>query len=197
MCKGLELNSMFTSLPKIDSIIFSSVKALIFIGFSFFMQHNIAAQTDLSLELQAYPTGFIPGISIDHHINTKHVIYGRLGFNIFNHRDLGVQEKEEGSGYGITIGYKRYLNTSQTGWRIGVKNDFWRNTVDWESGLLTGETKLVVLQPTAEVSYVIQKNNFVITPSVALGYEWNVETKGEPTGEGLILLVGVQLGRRF
>ena len=66
--------------------------------------------------------------------------------------------------------------------------------VDWQTGNESGETSITVLQPTAELSYVIRKNSFYFAPSAAFGVEWNVQTDGEPTGEGAILLVGVQIG---
>ncbi len=82
-------------------------------------------------------------------------------------------------------------------WRLGIKNDVWKNNVTWTTDGQSDDTDILVIQPTAELSYVWLKSNFVIAPSVAFGLEWNVETKGEPTGEGPILLVGIQLGHRF
>lgn len=166
------------------------------------LQINLHAQTDVALEIQIYPTGFIPGISIDKHISTKHVAYIRGGFNFFNHRDLGVWTNEEGGGYGGSIGYKRYLNDSQLGFRFGIKNDIWFNTVDWAgfnavNSPIFGRTKIIVIQPTLEAAYVWDFGNILIAPSLAFGLEWNVKTEGEPTGEGPILLFGIQLGKRI
>jgi len=159
------------------------------------------SQTDISLEAQIYPTGFIPGITIDKHIGTRDVFYLRVGFNFFNHRDLGVQLNEEGKGYGFSLGYKRYLNQNQTGFRYGLKTDLWLNKVNWANinsfGPVNGETRITVIQPTGEVSYVWNFENIFFAPSLAFGFEWNVKTKGEPTGEGAILLVGAQIGKRF
>jgi len=170
--------------------------------FLFFSFQTLTAQTDIALELQIYPTGYIPGISIDKHIGTKHVAYLRGGFNVFNHRDLGVQLNEEGSGYGFSLGYKRYLNDTQTAWRFGLKNDVWWNTVDWAgfnsaNSPIFGETKIIVIQPTVEVDYVWDFGNILFAPSLAFGLEWNVKTEGEPTGEGPILLFGFQVGKRI
>ena len=163
--------------------------------FAFFVGlGSLFAQTDLALELQVYPTGILPGISMDQSLSEKGVFYGRVGGNFFDHRDLGVQEEEEGSGWGFSLGYKQYFKENQAGWRWGIKNDLWRNTVDWKTGNEVGETKITVIQPTAEVSYVIRKAKFFLAPSLAFGFEWNVETEGRPTGEGAILLVGVQVG---
>lgn len=156
---------------------------------------SVHSQTDLAFELQLYPTGIIPGISIDHSLSEKSVLYGRLGANLFDHRDLGVQKDEKGSGFGLSLGYKSYFkDNNRKAWRWGIKNDIWRNSVDWDNDTEKGNTKIIVLQPTGELSYVFRKNKFFIAPSVALGFEWNLKTEGKATGEGAILLIGVQIG---
>jgi len=167
-----------------------------------FISLQVHSQTDIALELQIYPTGYIPGLSIDQHIGDKHVVYLRAAYNIFNHRDLGVQLNEEGIGHGFSLGYKRYLNNTQQGLRFGIKNDIWWNEVDWAGyngagSPVFGITNITVIQPTVEVDYVWDFGNILIAPSVAFGVEWNVKTEGEPTGEGPILLVGFQLGKRI
>lgn len=163
---------------------------------------NLPAQTDIALEIQVSPTGFIPSISIDKHIGTKHVAYLRGGFNFFNHRDRGEWVNEEGWGYGGSMGYKRYLNEDQIGFRYGIKSDVWFNKVDWAGynsvgSPLFGTTDIIVLQPTLEVDYVWDFGNILIVPSVAFGMELNVKTVGEPTGQGAIILFGIQLGKRI
>jgi len=162
---------------------------------------NLFSQTDVGLEVQIYPTGFIPGLSIDHHVGTKHALYLRAGFNFFNHRDLGEWLSEEGWGYGASLGYKRYLKEDQLGIRVGIKNDIWFNKVDWAgfnqfNSPIFGRTEIIVLQPTAVVEYVWDFGNLFLVPSVAFGMEWNVKTVGAPTGQGPIALIGFQIGRR-
>ena len=125
-------------------------------------------------------------------------LYTRIGINVFDHRDLGVQAEETGSGYGLSLGYKRYFNDHQDAWRLGIKNDIWFNSVDWENDASSmGTTDIVVVQPTVEVSYVFNKGAFMIVPSLAFGLEWNVKTDGEPTGEGPIGLLGVMICKNF
>ena len=181
--------------------ILNSMNKYFFLFLFFKVTANGYSQTDVSLETQIYPTGFIPSVSVDKHFGEKEVIYLRLGFNFFNHKDLGVQLNEEGSGYGLSVAYKRYLKETQQGIRLGIKTDLWFNTVQWTNintfGPISGETKITVLQPTAELSYLWNFENIFFAPSIAFGFEWNVKTQGEPTGEGAILLVGAQLGKRF
>jgi len=152
---------------------------------------------DMGIELQVYPTGIIPGISLEKKISTFDQWYIRLGANIFDHRGLGVQEEEQGYGIGFSLGYKRSFSVDGSKWKIGLKNDFWWNQVKWRkpSVQTEGDTKITVIQPTLEIGYVINKGNFRIVPSIAAGYEINVITEGEPTGEGAIILIGIALVR--
>lgn len=161
-------------------------------------------KTELTFETQVYPTGVIPGIRWSKAINNSDRILLRLGYNWFRHRDLGVHDDERGGGFGATLGYIKYFNDQQLGWHGAIKNDIWFNNVDWTDdvpasvSMISGETSIVVLQPTAELGYTfLLKDNIVFTPAIAFGFEWNVKTKGEPTGEGPILLIGVQIGKRF
>lgn len=162
---------------------------------------NAQSNNYLSLELQAYPTGVIPSISYDKSLSTNSYLHLRAGMNIFDHRDLGVQDEEVGQGYGFSLGYRRFFKQEATGFRWTIKSDLWFNSVDWKSNVdnipAEGNTDIVVLQPTAEIAYVFMKKGIIIAPSIAFGVEWNIQTEGEPTGEGPILLLGLQLGKVF
>ncbi len=156
------------------------------------------AQTAFNVELQVYPTGIIPGVRVEHNISEKTLLHLRAGLNLFDHRDLGVQDDESGWGYGFTVGASRQLRESK--FDLGIRNDLWFNTVDWTNQENTpaeqrGETSITVIQPTVELTYKLSYNKFSIRPSLALGLEWNVRTEGLPTGEGAIVLLGVILGR--
>lgn len=164
------------------------------------LAHLSQAQTDIGIELQAYPTGFIPGVSVDHSISDKGMIHARLGANLFDHRDLGVHDSETGSGWGGSLGYHHYFSEGQKGLFAGVRADVWSNHVEWSdnSPVLMGETDIIVLQPTLQLGYTMRsESGWYIKPALGFGIEWNVQTEGEPTGEGAILLLGVQVGKRF
>lgn len=158
---------------------------------------------DVSFEFQAYPTGLIPGIRLEKSLNNNSSAHLRLGYNWIRHRDLGQHDDERGDGYGFSIGYKRYLSEDKKGFSLCIKNDFWWNSIDWKdesdtSGQVDlGTSEITVIQPTLELGYTILTKSLIFTPSLAFGFEWNVRTVGEPTGEGAILLVGFQLGKRF
>ena len=176
---------------KLSSII---ILALVFC----FSQKSISQNSlNISFEFQAYPTGLIPGVSVDASVGPKSIIYGRVGYNWIRHRDLGKHEDERGDGWGFSLAYKRAFKNSNEGWRLGVKTDLWWNSIDWKEGNQTGSTDITVIQPTIELSHVFQYANLVFTPSLALGYEVNIKTVGENTGEGAIVLIGFQIGKRL
>lgn len=150
---------------------------------------------DFGIELQAYPTGIIPGFRIERYINTKSSMNLRLGYQLIDHRDLGVQDNEEGSGFGASFAYRRFFKPDHKGLSLAIRTDVWFNIIDWETGMQTGSTDITVLQPTLMGEYAFRTDsNFVITPSLSFGFEWNVATEGEPTGEGAILLIGCTFG---
>lgn len=148
-------------------------------------------------ELQVYPTGLLPGLRIEKNLSDKSAINFRVAFQVIDHRDLGVQDDEKGNGYGFSLGYRRYFATSGKGLSLSLRADYWDNRIDWtnESPSTSGTTDILVLQPTALLEYKLQTASpLTITPSLGFGYEWNVKTVGEPTGEGAILLVGIFVG---
>lgn len=164
---------------------------------------TIAQPLDLSFEFQAYPTGLIPGIQIEKGFGEKDALHLRLGYQYIRHGDFGVHEDERGDGYGFSLGYKHYLKENFTGWFWGLRNDLWWNTLDWKDNIGTsneigGTTEIVVVQPTAMAGYLFELGETgFFTPSIAFGFEVNVQTEGEETGQGAILLLGFEIGKRF
>jgi len=158
---------------------------------------------ELGLEIQQYPTGTQPGVRLEWSPAVHHGIDLRLGYNIVYHRDLGVQDNEEGGGFGFSGGYRYYFQPNHNRLFLGGRVDFWFNEVDWEDQddqgqvLRTGVTNLVVLQPTVLIGYAFVWNHFVLSPTLAFGMEINVVEDGEDVGEGPIGLIGVTAGYRF
>lgn len=168
----------------------------------FCMQVTFAQEknpVDIGIEFQVYPTGILPGVKAAFGISPHSSIHVRAGLNIFDHRDLGVQEMEEGDGYGFTLGYQYYFGENHDEWFLGIRNDFWWNTVDWETQGQTGVTDIFVIQPTAIGGYTFELANgkLIFEPALGLGFEINVQTEGEPTGEGAIGLLGINLAYRI
>ena len=146
---------------------------------------------ELGLEIQAYPTGIIPGIRLEKYLNSNASINFRLGYQIIDHRDLGVQDNEEGSGYGASIAYRKFFSPNHEGFSLALRTDLWFNKMDWKNDTTTGTSNITVIQPVLMGEYAFNiSSNFSITPSASFGWEWNISTDSEPTGEGAILLIG-------
>ena len=181
---------------------------------------TLKADISVGLEFQAYPTGFIPGLHIDVTFNNRNGLILRLGYNWFNHRDLGVHDSEKGYGLGFSLGYRRYFEEDGLkGFYIGGRTDFWFSEVTWSEHvdndrdkevLIKSKSDIIVLQPVLEIGYKLKSKDsrFAFVPFLALGYEWNVSERGheiladplpppeaeadlsESTGSGFIVLVG-------
>ncbi|MEO1628618.1 MAG: hypothetical protein AAFV25_25955, partial [Bacteroidota bacterium] len=159
---------------------------------------------DLSIEIQAYPTGVLYGLRFDTGLGAKSSGNVRLGYNMVRHRDLGVNEDERGGGFGGSLGYRYHLSPSKEKWFGGMRTDVWFNEVEWKNQIGEidedkGTTNIVVLQPTVEAGYVLPlgEGGWFLSPSIAFGFEINVVSDGKDVGQGAILLVGFSFGKRF
>ncbi|MBI1225604.1 MAG: hypothetical protein GC192_10245 [Bacteroidetes bacterium] len=158
---------------------------------------------DIGIEAQIYPTGYIPGFYAEKSFSQRDLGTVRFGYQIIDHRDQGKHDSEKGSGYGGTLGYKHYFKKYFVGPSLSLRTDFWANKLDWTTNLeaggeIKGKTDILVLQPTLEFGWAFAiGDNFALTPTVAYGFEKNIKTKGEPTGEGAIMLAGLKAAYRI
>ncbi len=177
---------------------------IIFILTLFSFTQIVQAQTDLSFEFQAYPTGLVPGIRIAKLFQEQHAVHLRLGYNWIRHQDFGVHEDERGDGFGGTLGYRRYFSPNYEKWFAGVRSDLWFNELTWKDNIggvdeITGVSNIIVVQPTVEGGYLflLGDGSTFVAPSVGFGLEINVKTEGAEVGQGAILLLGFSFGKRF
>lgn len=164
---------------------------------------NTVHKSGLGFEIQAYPSGQLIGVTFEKMRPEKHVFDFRAAYNRVRHGDAGVHDDETGGGFGGSIGYRRFFKNNFNGWHLGLRIDVWFNTIDWEDypmggSTLSGTTDIIVVQPTVKGGYTfLFKNYWILDFSLAFGREFNVQTRGEPTGEGFILLGGFTFGKRF
>lgn len=147
-------------------------------------------------EFQAYPTGLTPGLVAYKSIGNNNYIHLKAGYNHVRHGDAGLHEDERGGGFGGSLGFNRLVAIRKSNFLAGVRCDLWYNEIDWkiridEPNEESGVSKVTVLQPTISMGYPIAVGKGFFLPQISFGAEINVETQGEETGEGLILLVGV------
>ncbi|GIV34222.1 MAG: hypothetical protein KatS3mg031_1757 [Chitinophagales bacterium] len=144
-------------------------------------------------ELQFYPAGMIPGVRWSYYLGEQqqNAITLRTGINLTLRHDWGKHEDERGWGTGISSGYNYHFPIRKGKVLFGARGDIWLMQIHWKKDARKGESHIVILQPTAEAGYSFILKNFHIAPTLAFGRELNIITKGEPVGEGWILLLGV------
>ena len=164
-----------------------------------FAQETPLKYFSAGIELQQYPTGFLLGGRAEYGFKPHQSLGFRIGYNLVDHRDQGVHTNEEGGGFGFTLSYRYYFRPQNNRLFLGARTDFWFNKIDWQdSPMVSGTTNIVVFQPTAIAGYLfLIQEKWVITPTLAFGYEINIVENGEPVGEGAILLWGANFCYRF
>ncbi len=186
------------------------LKSITLLSFSFIflfptLSHSQSSIFDVNFEFQAYPTGLIPGIRLENGFGDRHAVHLRLGYNWIRHRDLGEHDDERGDGYGFSLGYKYHFRDNFQGFFLGLRNDLWFNSLDWEdydaggAVVASGTSDIIVVQPTAEFgrTFVLGDGGWTFSPNIAFGFEVNVKTEGADVGQGAILLLGFKVGPRF
>lgn len=147
------------------------------------------------VELQVYPTGLIPGLRYEWQIREQDVVFARLAYNFTERSDFGEHDDESGGGAGIGFGWRHWKDRMSQDWHYGARLDIWTLDIDWRDNLpslRTGETDILVLQPSAELGYSwLKPDGSRVDLTAGLGVEINVDTDGEDVGEGIIALFGV------
>jgi hypothetical protein len=177
------------------------------------------AQTEVSYELQSHLTGLNQGLRIDRAVSENLTVFVRGGLNYTNRWDWGEKDEEIGRGSGFGIGYELNSNRIQS-LSLTVRTDFWFMDIDWRynytreeidficrnipPGLCdpflfrTGTTTTRALQPSVGISYELPIiGSLFVKPSINLGYEVNLYSRGERVYEGALLFGGIQVGYEF
>ena len=88
----------------------------------------------LGLSAQVYPAGFIPTINYEHFLNGPSSLLFRFGGNFVDRQDFSdVNETEEGSGFGGTIGYRRHFSLTKGKLVAGLNFDIWNLNIDFHA----------------------------------------------------------------
>jgi len=159
------------------------------------------------LELQAYPAGVIPGLTLDYEITESQFLHLRVGYNYTDRGSWGEHDQEDGGGLGFSLGY-RFRELFGTKFTADLRSDLWFMNIDWQDErlicgtvppcnevLAEGNTDITVLQPTAGIGYPLRlSSGVVLTPTLSFGREINIRTDGEQVGEDFIGLIGLRLG---
>lgn len=155
------------------------------------------AQSAAGLNLQAYPAGVIGQVRYTRLFDRQSLGF-HAGSNWTNRRDWGKHDNESGSGYGAGLIWRFYPRPTPTGLFAGIQADLWFMDIDWTRYAgTTGTTEITVFQPTAQVGYTLPQGPWRFEATLSLGAEINVQTSGEPVGEGAIFLAGLGAAYTF
>ena len=139
------------------------------------------------------------------------------GHNTANRQDFGEHDNEEGGGFGLGAGYRRYFKEGMKGFYVEANLETWFLEIYWsepfDSSVLDiicdpdpcifppdkGITNITVLQPTLGVGYQFRSKSekWAATIGATFGQEWNVKTKDEEVGQGGISLLTFSVTRRL
>ncbi len=167
--------------------------------------------------IHIYPTALVNGLRLDYGVSDKVSVFVRGAYSVTDRKDWGVFENEKGRGVGLGLGYEQRTPFLSTNLFVGLSANFWFMQVDWqgwsfpncldvytpeECALMDfipirteGATNVIVFQPALNTSYLVKLGPAVfLKPSLSLGIEVNVKTRGNTVGQGLVLLSGLQLG---
>ncbi len=159
---------------------------------------------DIGGEIQIYPAGFIVAGRTMFNLSPGGNLLFRAGYNFAQRQNFGEHDNEKGGGPGISAGYRYYLNRQSKGLFMAVRTGLWFMNIDWKDrpdtgSPRTGETFIMVVQPTLAAGYQYLTNNqkWAFGISGAFGVEWNVITNGEDVGQGGISILLLSITRRF
>lgn len=148
------------------------------------------------LEWRAYPAGSI--VNLDQPVATHAGWQWSLlaGYDFARRGDAGRHQDEFGGGPGVGVA-ARYPGRAAT-WFWGGRLELFQLYIDWrDPGGRTGNSEVTVLQPSLQLGYRIPAVTAVdLSIAAHVGVEVNLETRGEPVGEGAIGLLGLRLGLR-
>lgn len=160
---------------------------------------SLETKLTIGAEFQAYPAGQMYGLRGEYYLNKNSEVNLRLGYNAAFRMDFsGLNDNEQGGGWGITPGYRYNIDKGYLrNFFVGARCDFWWLSIDWRDAdniPATGNTKITVVQPTVDLGYKLQiSKSLKATFSIAFGQEINVVTNGDEVGQGGISLVGTTL----
>ncbi len=168
---------------------------------------------DLSLQTKFYPAGSIYGIRLERQAGAANTVALMAGYNVLYHGDLGEHENEWGGGPGISFSYRHYKGENYTGWFYGAMLDLYYNHVKFEDNKNTpqeirGSHDVFVIQPLAEIGYMIPLKNkpYRFGPYLSFGWEINTayanakspnpsDISDPKSGEGSIIILGFTFGK--
>ena len=101
-------------------------------------------------------------------------------------------------GLGVGVGYRYYTDLRPHNFFVGVNANLFINKIMLDTQIPGGPYTSKILIPSLQSGYMILINDlFFITPTVALGYKTNLESKLSSDEKKVVGLLGISLGAKF
>ncbi len=180
------------------------MRGLIVLLLPFALCVPVNAQARPGAAVQIYPAGQTAVVQLNLPLESRYEAGFHAGYNRTRRRDWGVHDDERGGGPGLGLSLKRFVRPESEDWFYGLRIDLWSLAIDWYdtepecSGAasecrLSGDSRILVFQPTVEAGYRIFARGLKVDLALSFGREINVQTRGLPVGEGIILLAGASV----
>ena len=153
--------------------------------------------TDIGGEFQWYKDGKFVGLHIAANSKLHNSFHAEIGYYIAGDPTATFYTNQTKGGLGLGFGYRYYTMLRPHAFFVGVKANVFNYKV-----ILTTQTpessKSTILIPALETGYMILINDmFFITPSVALGYKTNLQSKLKSDEKKALALIGISTGFKF
>jgi hypothetical protein len=163
------------------------------------MDNKLLEKVKIGTEAQWYPAGWLIGVAAVYYHRPQHVFFTKLGINIADrHNWSGLNDNEEGTGYGASLGYRFLFKSSKSTFFAGTRGELYNTFIKWKNNIglsaeTNGTTRIFVYQPSIEVGYFIKppEKKWSIVLATGIGAEINIVTKGKPVGQGGMYLSSV------
>lgn len=125
--------------------------------------------------------------------SAKYMREWNLGYRQYTRADVGDHQREDGRGWGLGFSWRHYPPAVRP-FFVGVRNDWWVMTVDWEDRAHSqGETTVHILQPMLILGWTPGNERFAVDCYFTAGYGFNVARDGDRVADGAALSFGTAL----
>lgn len=154
--------------------------------------------TDVGAEFQWYKDGKFIGLHFAYNAKLHHSIHATIGYYAAGDPTASFYFNQNKGGLGIGFGYRYYIDLRPHNFFIGVNANIFTNKVMLNTQTPEGPYTSKILIPSLETGYMFLINDmFFITPTVAVGYKTNLESKLSADEKKLVALLGISLGAKF
>ena len=154
--------------------------------------------TDIGAEFQWYKDGKFIGLHLATNAKLHHSFHAMIGYYSAGNPTAAYYYNQNKGGIGVGAGYRYYTMFRPHGFFIGVNANLFTNKIMLDTPIPEGPYTSMVFIPSVQTGYMILINDlFFITPTAAIGYKTNLQSKLSADEKKAIALLGVSCGFKF